>query len=150
MSKASLSPRGAVLTQYIVKMMSLGPTTIFRLGIATYDSLSMSQWVAGFCQIIREQNDPTIKNQISDYMEDSHDFGWQAVKECHAVVLVKMEEGKIAWGDPNKIGRVRRAHAQKVQSGDVSGASSKKTVKKQIPTSMLFLPEGHMWSNPRS
>ena len=39
----------------------------------------MSQWVAGFCQIIREQSDPTVKNQmldhVSDLMEDSHDFG---------------------------------------------------------------------------
>ena len=37
---------------------------------AKYDSLSMSQWVAGFCQIIRDQSDPYIKNQILDYMSD--------------------------------------------------------------------------------
>ena len=45
---------------------------------ASYDNLSMSQWVAGFCQIIREQNDPIVKNQMLDYMsdlmEDCHDF----------------------------------------------------------------------------
>ena len=47
---------------------------------ASYDNLSMSQWVAGFCQIIREQSDLTVKNQMLDYMsdlmEDLHDFGW--------------------------------------------------------------------------
>ena len=71
--------------------------------MASYDNLSMSQWVAGFSQIIREQTDPTVKNQMLDYMsdlmEDSHDFGWQVAKGCHAVLLVKMEEGKVAWED---------------------------------------------------
>ena len=77
---------------------------------ASYDNLFMSQWVAGFCQIIREQNDTTVKNQMLDYMsdlmEDSHDFGWQAAKGCHAVLLDKMEEGKVVWGDTNKIDRM--------------------------------------------
>ena len=113
---------------------------------ASYDSLSMSQWVAGFGQIIKEQNDPTTKNQMLDYMsdlmEDSHDFGWQAAKGCHAVLLVKMEEGKIAWKDTNKIDRVRRAHAQKVQSGHTSNANVKKSVKNKNPIPCRFYQKG--------
>ena len=113
---------------------------------ASYDSLSMSQWVAGFCQIIKEQNDPTTKNQMLDYMsdlmEDSHDCGWQAAKGCHAVLLVKMEEGKIAWNDTNKIDRVRRAHAQKVQSGYTSTANVKKSVKTKNPIPCRFYQKG--------
>ena len=113
---------------------------------ASYDSLSMSQWVAGFCQIIKDQNDPTTKNQMLDYMsdlmEDSHDFGWQAAKGCHAVLLVKMEEGTIAWNDTNKIDRVRRAHAQKVQSGQTSNANGKKLSKNRNPIPCRFYQKG--------
>ena len=47
-----------------------------------------------------------VKNQMLDYMsdlmEDFHDFGWQAAKGCYAVLLVKMEEGKVVWGTPIK------------------------------------------------
>ena len=113
---------------------------------ASYDNLSMSQWVAGFSQIIREQNDPIVKNQMLDYMsdlmEDSHDFGWQAAKGCLAVLLVKMEEGKVVWGDTNKIDRIRRAHAQKVQSIQGSGSGSKKNLKSKTPPPCRFYQKG--------
>ena len=113
---------------------------------ASYDNLSMFQWVAGFCQIIREQNDPIVKNQMLDYMADlmgdSHDFGWQVAKGCHAVLLVKMEEGKVVWGDTNKIDRIRRAHAQKVQSTQGSGYGSKKNVKSKTPLPCRFYQRG--------
>ena len=39
---------------------------------------------------------------LADLMEDSQDFGWQAAKTCHAVLLVKLEEGKINWPDTEK------------------------------------------------
>ena len=147
MSKASLSPRGVVLIQYIVKMKSLGPITIFSLEVlsrASYDNLSMSKWVAGFCQIIREQSDPTVKNQMLDYMsdlmEDSHDFGWQAAKGCHAALLVKRRESYM--GETNRIDRIRRAHAQKVQSIQGSGSSNKKNVKSKTPLPCQFYQRG--------
>ena len=46
-------------------------------------------------------------------MEDSHDFGWQAAKASHDVLLCKMEENKIDWHETNKIVRIRRVHAQR-------------------------------------
>ena len=82
-----------------------------------YDSLSMSQWVAGFAQIIREEQNSQTRNYMLEYlcdiMEDSHDFSWQAAKVSHAVLLCKMEENKIDWQKTNKIDRVRRVHAQR-------------------------------------
>ena len=66
----------------------------------------------------------------------------QAAKGCHAVLLVKMEEGKVAWGDINKIDRIRRAHAQKIQSGQVSGSGSKKNVKSRTPLPRRFDQKG--------
>ena len=45
----------------------------------TYDALSMSQWVSGFAQIVREEPNENVRNHMLDYlaelMEDSHDFG---------------------------------------------------------------------------
>ena len=85
---------------------------------ATYDSLTMSQWVCGFSNIIREETDLETKNfmldYLSDIMEDSQDFGWPFAKGAHAVLLCKMEQDKIQWHETSKIDRVRRAHAQKI------------------------------------
>ena len=68
----------------------------------SYDALSISQWVAGFSCIIREESDPTIRNHMLEYMtdlmEDSHDFAWPAAKASHAVLLCRMEEAKVTWG----------------------------------------------------
>ena len=52
-----------------------------------------------------------------EIMEDSHNFGGGggAAKGAHAVLLCKMEEGRIDWADTHKIDRVRRAYAHKVQ-----------------------------------
>ena len=50
---------------------------------------------------------------MSNIMEDSHDFGWQAARASHAILLCKMEENKIDWHETNNIDHVRRVHAQK-------------------------------------
>ena len=80
-------------------------------------SLFMSQWVSGFSQIIREVKNTQIRNCMLDYMsdlmEESHDFGWQAAKASHAALLCKMEENKTDWHETNKIDRIRRVHAQR-------------------------------------
>ena len=72
----------------------------------SYDSLSMSQWVAGFSSIVREETDPEIRNAMLEYltdlMEDSHDFGWLSAKASHAVLLCRMEEQKVNWLDVEK------------------------------------------------
>ena len=91
----------------------------------TYDSLSTFQWVSGFCAIIKDKSDVNTKNSMLEYlselMEDAQDFGWTSAKGAHAVLLYKMEEGKLNWAMTEKIYRIRRAHAQKV----VNNASKK-------------------------
>ena len=47
-------------------------------------------------------------------MKDAQDFGWASAKGAHAVLLCRMEEGKVNWNMTEKIDRIRRAHAQKV------------------------------------
>ena len=93
--------------------LCLGGTTKNRL---TYDALSMSQWVSGFAQIIRDESNQKTRDNMLDYladlMEDSHDFGWSSAKGSHAVLLCKMEN-KINWSETQKIDRVRQVHAQR-------------------------------------
>ena len=60
---------------------------------------------------------------MSELMEDAQDFGWASAKGAHAVLLCRMEEGKVNWAKTEKIDRIRRAHAQKV----VNNPSKKST-----------------------
>ena len=105
----------------------------------------MSQWVSGFSHIIREESNPETKNLILDYladlMEDSHDFGWNAAKGCHAVLLVKMEEGKIDWSDTEKIDRVRRIHAQRSTQNHTQSVNSRNQ-NREKPTPCKFYQRG--------
>ena len=97
----------------------------------TYHNLSMSQWVSSVSRIIAEETNIEAKNNMLDYLsdiiEDSHDFGWSSAKGCHAVLSVKMEEGKIDWSDIDKIDRVRRIPAQRSAQTQTFSASNKKT-----------------------
>ena len=49
-------------------------------------------------------------------MEDAQDFGWPSAKGAHALLLCRMEQGKIDWHMTDKIDRLRKAHAPKIVS----------------------------------
>ena len=66
---------------------------------------------------------------LSDIMDDAQDFGWFTAKGAHAVLLCCMEENKVNWLQTEKIDRIRRAHAQKVNT------------QTQVPTSKKQNPE---------
>ena len=97
----------------------------------TYDSLSNFQWMAGFLSIIREEKSTEVKNAMLDYMsdlmDDAQDFGWASAKGAHALILYRMEEGKVDWLSPEKLDHLRRAHAQKVLTSNTSNAHSSKS-----------------------
>ena len=65
------------------------------------------QWVCGLCNIIREEKNLKTKNCMLDYMteimEDAQDFGWRSAKGAHALLLCRMEEGKVDWHMTKKI-----------------------------------------------
>ena len=92
----------------------LGGATRARL---SYDQLSMSQWVQGFCKNMLDEPDQKIRENMIQYMgelfEDVTDFSWQGAKAAHAVLLCEFERGTLNWGDTARIDRIRRAHAQK-------------------------------------
>ena len=83
----------------------------------TYDQLSLTQWVQGFCQNILEETDrgrkDTMVAYMADLMEDATDFSWQGAKAAHAVLMCEMERGTVRWENGDRIDRIRRAHAQK-------------------------------------
>ena len=93
-------------------------------GRVNYNSLSIYQWVSGFCQIVKEEvnseNKHAMLDYISDLMDDVQDFGWNPAKASHTVLLCRMEEGKVTWQETAKIDRIRRSNAQRssnAQSG---------------------------------
>ena len=42
------------------------------------------------------------------------DFGWPSARGAHALILCRMEEGKVNWLMSEKLDRLRRAHAKKI------------------------------------
>ena len=106
---------------------------------------SMSQWVAGFAQIITEEQNNQTRNHmleyLSDIMEDSHDFGWQAAKTSHAVLLCKMEESKIYWHETNKIDHVHMVHAHRASSNHSQSLAYKRTSSRN-PTQCRYFQKG--------
>ena len=71
----------------------------------TYDSLSMAQWVSGFCSIIKEENDVKLKNHMlsyaADLMEDCDDFGSQRQPKGHTqLYYVKWRKAKLTRRNP--------------------------------------------------
>ena len=84
----------------------------------TCDQLTIGQWIAGFCRAIREETNQNSKEAMLDYLisllDDANNFSWSFAKACHAVLLCRMEQGKIKDYTQNvQIDRVRHAHAQR-------------------------------------
>ena len=84
----------------------------------SYDHLSTVQWVAGFCRIMKEETNSSVKDCMLDYLvallDDAQDFSWEAAKASHAVLLCRMEQGEVeSYSDIDKIDRIRRANAQR-------------------------------------
>ena len=108
----------------------------------SYDVLTLSQWVAGFSQIIREETCTNTRNHILHYltnlMVDSHDFGWQAAKGSHDVLLCRIEDDKVACDETSKIDRIRQAHAQRMTTGHSQNSQNKKSECKDKPVPWKF------------
>ena len=83
----------------------------------TYDQLTLSQWVQGFCRNILDEKDEGKRERMvaymADLMEDCTDFTWSRAKAAHAVLCCEFERGTVTWDDTVKIDRIRRAHTQK-------------------------------------
>ena len=113
----------------------------------TYDQLSVTQWVAGFGRIMKEEKNHEIKEHMLDYLvalfDDANDFSWDAAKASHAVLLCRMEQGEIkSYSEVEKIDRVRRANAQRHQFTSFSGQSKKFGQKNSKSTPCQYYNQG--------
>ena len=81
----------------------------------SYDQLTSTQWVQGFCRNILEEKSGKRKDlmisYLGDLMEDATDFSWQGAKAAHAVLLCEMERGSLQWENTDRLDRICRAHA---------------------------------------
>ena len=142
---ASLNEKGMLKSQrgegdqIMVKCQVPWPQNFVRAGTSknrvSYDNLSVFQWVAGFCTITTVEPDKTVKNAVLEYvtelMEDAQEFGWASAKGAHALLLCRMEQGKVNWHMTDQIDRIRRAHAQKVATSTQNLNTKKKVSEMQ-------------------
>ena len=85
----------------------------------SFNLLNITQWMSGFCRILRDENCPKIRDHIEyliALLDDSNDFSWQAAKASHAVLLCCMEQGEVTgWSDTENIDRIRCTNANTSQ-----------------------------------
>ena len=98
-----------------------------------YDQLSVTQWVAGFCCIMKKENHVENKEHMLDYLfqllKDANDFSWDVAKASHVVLLCRMEQEDVKnYMQVEQIGRIRRANAQRHVIGSSSNQNSKSQV----------------------
>ena len=74
-------------------------------------------------------------------MEDANDFSWQAAKASHAVLLCRMEEGKVEWHETHKLDRIRRVDVQR-GVGQNSGGGTKQIRSEPKTTACRFYQRG--------
>ena len=103
----------------------------------SYDQLSVTQWVAGFCRIMKEEKSQNFRENMLDYMialfDDANDFSWDAAKASHAVLLCRMEQGEVTdYSQTDKIDRIRRANAQRHNVQGPGMQNHKKSFQKNI------------------
>ena len=99
----------------------------------SYDQLSTTQWVVGFCRIMKEEKNLNIRENMLDYNDDANDFSWDAAKASHAVLLCRMEQGEVRdYSQTEKIDRIRRANAQRHNVTTFGTQNHKKSNSKQM------------------
>ena len=115
-----------------------------NLSRVTYDQLTMSQWVQGFCRNILDKKDQGKHEHmlmyVADLMEDATGFNWQSTKVVHAVLWCELECGSVKWGDTLRIDRIRLAQKHSCSAKMAKIRGFEKTLVLQVfPTGNLSL-----------
>ena len=110
----------------------------------SYEQLTQAQFTLGFLRSVQEEGNPFIRSNMVEYMTELFqnvcDFGWQAAKGAHLVVMTKMEEGLVTWSDLKKVNKIRKTYVRATGSNssnnnsDSNNQNFKKTARK--PSSM--------------
>ena len=78
---------------------------------ATYNDLSVEQFVQGFIACVKQEDDPGVRNHMLTYlgtlMRDAVEVPWHSCRAFNAIVLHEMESGVLHWGDKAGIAELR-------------------------------------------
>ena len=64
----------------------------------TYNQLNITQWMSGFCRILRDENCQKIRDHMLDYLialrDDSNDFSWHQPRPAMLCFYVAWSKGR--------------------------------------------------------
>ena len=110
----------------------------------TYEQLTQSQFVLGYLRSVQDEENPLIRSNMVEYLTELFqnvcDYGWQAAKGAHLVVMTKMEDGLVTWGDLKRVNKIRKTYVRSTGTSnnynntDINNPMNKKVGKK--PSSM--------------
>jgi len=107
---------------------------------ASYDELSVPEFVCGFLRALEQEDDNATRLQRLEHlrhlMADAAEFGWQGARNFHGILLQEMEKGRISWADVTgpRVQDMRRQYSQQATRPDSTdtGRSSGAT-KAELP-----------------
>ncbi len=82
---------------------------------ATYDSLIIAEFLAGYARIVSRADGPTAKamlGHLSDLMDDASTYSFENVRNFHGILLGLMEQDDITWSDTEAIQKLRQQYAR--------------------------------------
>ena len=87
---------------------------------AKFDELSPQEFMFGCLNIILDGVDEAdIVQQramlalLRDICSDAMEFSWENARNCYAIILQQMEQGRITWSDAESLQQLRRTYAHK-------------------------------------
>lgn len=96
---------------------------------AQYDDLTLAEFVFGYLAIVQEGKlSPVTKHAMLQHLQglmmDAAEYSFEGARNCHAIVLQQLEQGRVTWDDTERLLELRRTYAQRQPSNDQSGKSS--------------------------
>jgi hypothetical protein len=78
-----------------------------------YEDLSIYEWCNGYMAIVQNELNPKIARLMMTHfrtlMEDAVSHGWEAVKQAHKDILIRLEMGEFTWYDELTMAEKRRS-----------------------------------------
>lgn len=95
---------------------------------AQYDDLSMAEFVFGYLAIVQEGEHPsTVKRamllHLQGLMQDAAEYTFEGARNCHAIILQQLEQGRFTWTNTDKLLELRRTYAQRQTSDSAHQAT---------------------------
>lgn len=90
---------------------------------ARYDDLTVAEFVSGYMNIVMQKLDDTKTTKLmlmhlNNIMHDATLYSWQTARNCHAIILQHIEQGRIDWTDTDTMKELRQTYAQVRQNAN--------------------------------